>query len=218
MTTVWDLAEQLEIETQDAGMNLGFAFDFTEMANVETLPDTLPSKAAMLELLGGYSYTKAVEKLSRSECYLYLGHAKKWHKAAFDNSEAVQFAKGLAQDVGKKFNLSGVPTAILRNMVLDIYPESLPTLISQAKATPTTAVAVNYRDMQDTLRVVRDFGLCPGVTLKLSAKTSDMYDQMAQVFGDNWVDNWGDISLTVGEYLRIANDTANRLKGFITHV
>ncbi len=214
MATVWDLAEQLEIETQEAGMNLGFAFDFTERDNVESLPDNLPSKAAMLELLGGYSYTKAVDNLSRKECYLYLGHAKKWHNQAFEGSEAVQFAKGLAQDVGKKFNLSGVPLAILRNMVLDIYPKCLPTLISQANK----ATSVNYRDMQNTLRVVRDFGLCPGFKFKLNCKTSDMYDQMALVFGDNWVDNWGDISQTVGEYLHLAKTTANRLKGFMSNV
>ena len=212
MADVWQLAEQLEMEAVEAGIHIGFAFDLTVIDNVLTLPDTLPSKAAMLEVLGGYRHTRAVEKLTRSECYLYLGHAKKWHKQAFEASDTVQFAKDLADEAGKKFNLSGVSTVMLQQMVQDIYPDALPTLIS------TVAVAVNYRDMQDTLRVVRDFNLCPGVQLKLNAKTSDMYDQMAQVFGDNWVDNWGDISLTVKEYLRIANDTANRLKGFMTNV
>jgi hypothetical protein len=216
MATVWDLAEQLEIETQEAGMNLGFAFDFTERANVETLPDSLPSKAAMLEVLGGCRYTKAVDSLSRSECYLYLGHAKKWHKAAFDSSEAVQFAKGLAQDVGKKFNLSGVPLAILRNMVLDIYPDALPTLISKSKAT-TTGTMVNYRDMQDTLRVVKQMGLT-SVSIKLNGTASQMYDTMAQVFGQDWVSNWGDISNTTRVYLETVKKTANTLKAFIPNV
>lgn len=217
MTDVWTLAEQLETEALEQGIAIGLDFDLTVKANVETLPDTLPSKAKMLELLGGYSYTREVENLTRSECYLYLAHAKKWHRPDFEASETVQYVTELAQESGKKFNLSCISTVILRQIILDIYPYKLPTLISKSdKVNTKVSVPVNYRDMQNTLRVVKQFNLCPGLQIKLNANTTLMYEQMAQVFGTDWVSRWGDICLTVKNYLDIASKTANQLKEYIS--
>lgn len=217
MTDVWTLAEKLETEALEQGLAIGLDCDLTVKANVESLPDTLPSKAPMLELLGGYRYTREVENLTRSECYLYLAHAKKWHKTDFEASETVKYLTDMAQEVGKKFNLSALSTAILRQIILDVYPHSLPTLISKSnKVNSKVSVLVNYRDMQDTLRVVKQFNLCPGSELKLNANTTGMYEQMAQVFGTDWVANWGDICLTVQNYLDITSKTANQLKDYIS--